>query len=168
MEIVELGRLTDEQRGELEGDELDPFDATGVTLRFRAKDRHVALREDGRLVASAGLTATEVEVAGTRFPVVGIGGVIVNAKHRGRGFARRVLEETLVRARAVGPAFVILFCHHDRAGLYEGLGFVTIGSPVSVQQPHGFEAMPQRTMWYALRPGVSWPPGHVTVHGLPF
>ncbi len=115
-----------------------------------------------------GFTATDVEVAGTRFPVVGIGGVIVNAEHRGRGFARRVLEEVLVRARAMGPAFVILFCHRDRAGLYEGLGFMTIGSPVSVQQPQGFEAMPQRTMWYALRPGVSWPPGHVTVHGLPF
>ena len=169
MEIVELGRLTDEQRAELEGDELDPFSADGVTLRFRAKDRHVALREDGgRLVASAGLTATDVEVAGIRFPVVGIGGVIVNAEQRGRGFARRVLEEVLVRARAMGPAFVILFCHPDRAGLYEGLGFRTIGSPVSVQQPHGFEAMPQRTMWCALRPGVSWPPGHVTVHGLPF
>jgi predicted N-acetyltransferase YhbS len=168
MEIVELGRLTDEQRAALEGDELDPFSADGVTLRFRAKDRHVALREDGgRLVASAGLTATDVEVAGTRFPVVGIG-VIVNAGHRGRGFARRVLEEALVRARAMGPAFVILFCHPDRAGLYEGLGFRTIDSPVSVQQPHGFEAMPQRTMWCALRPGVSWPPGHVTVHGLPF
>jgi predicted N-acetyltransferase YhbS len=169
MEIVELGRLTDEQRAELEGDELDPFDATGVTLRFRAKDRHVALREDaGRLVASAGLTAAEVEVAGTRFPVVGIGGVIVNAEHRGRGFARRVVEEVLVRARAMGPAFAILFCHPDRAGLYEGLGFLTIASPVSVQQPHGFETMQQRTMWHALRPGISWPPGRVTVHGLPF
>jgi hypothetical protein len=63
---------------------------------------------------------------------------------------------------------VILFCHADRVGLYERLGFVEIYSPASVQQPHGFEAMRQRTMWHALRPGASWPEGHVTVYGLPF
>jgi predicted N-acetyltransferase YhbS len=169
MEIVELGLLTDEQRGELEGDELDPFDDAGMTLRYRAKDRHVALRgDDGRLVASAGLTATEAEVAGKRFPVAGLGGVIVNADRRGLGLARRIVEEALIRARAMGPAFVILFCHPDRVGLYERLGFATIAFPVSVEQPHGFETMTQRTMWRALRLDASWPPGPVRVYGLPF
>jgi predicted N-acetyltransferase YhbS len=168
MEIVDLGRLTDEDRAQLEGDERDPFDAAGVTLRYRPKDRHVALRDGGRLVASAGLTAAEVEVAGQRFPVVGLGGVIVNADHRGRGLARRVVEEALIRAAATGLPFVMLFCHADRAGLYERLGFATITSPVSVKQQDGFEPMTQRAMWKALQPGVSWPLGDVTVHDLPF
>ena len=168
MEIVDLGRLTDEERAELEGDECDPFDAAGVRLQFRAKDRHVALRDGGRLVASAGLTATDVEVAGQRFAVVGLGGVIVNADHRGRGLARRVVEEALTRAAATGLPFVLLFCHDDRVGLYERLGFVTIASPVSVKQPRGFEPITQRAMSKTLHPGVSWPPGDVTVHDLPF
>ena len=168
IEIVDLGPLSEEERAQLEGDELDPFDGAGMTLQFRQKDRHVVLRDDGRLVASAGLTATEVEVPGQRFAVAGLGGVIVNADHRGHGLARRIVEEALNRAQATGLAFVILFCHADRVGLYERLGFATITSPVSVQQPHGFEPMTQRTMWRALQPDVSWPPGNVTVYNLPF
>lgn len=168
MEIVDLGRLTAEERAELEGDECDPFDAARVTLRFRPKDRHVALRDGGQLVASAGLTAAEVEVAGRRFAVVGLGGVIVNASHRGQGLALRVLEEALVRAAATGLPFVMLFCHADRAGLYERLGFATIASPVSVGQSDGFKPMTQRAMWKALQPGGLWPLGDVTVHDLPF
>src|ERR1700731_2538949 len=64
MDVVEFGRLTDTQRAELEGDEDDPFDAAGDTLKWRSKDRHVALRgPEGHLVASAGLVLAEVQVA---------------------------------------------------------------------------------------------------------
>lgn len=169
MEIVDLGRLTDGERAELEGDEDDPFDGAGITLRFRPKDRHVAIPgSDGRLVASAGLTVAEVEVAAKRIPVVGVGGVIVNHNHRGCGLARQIVEEALSRARAMGPPFVILFCHDDRVGLYTRLGFVEITLPVSVKQAHSFETMPMRTMWFALHPDASWPDGPVRVHGLPF
>jgi predicted N-acetyltransferase YhbS len=169
MEVVEFGRLTDAQRAELEGDERDPFDDEGGTLRYRPKDHHVALRDDrGRLIASAGLLTTEVDVAGARFAAVGLGGVIVNAECRGRGLARRVIQEALDRARTMGPAFVILFCHGDRVGLYERLGFSQVGSPVSVRQPNGFADMPQQMMWYALHPQASWPTGIVIVHDLPF
>lgn len=169
VEIVEFGRLTTEQRAELEGDEHDPFDADGVTLRYRPKDRHVALRGGGgRLVASVGMLVLDVDVADERFPVVGLGGVIVNAQDRGRGLARRVVEAALAQAGTEGPAFAILFCHPDRAELYERLGFAEITSPVSVQQPDGFEEMPQRTMWRALRAGPAWPAGPVVVHSLPF
>ncbi|HEY5198940.1 MAG TPA: GNAT family N-acetyltransferase [Solirubrobacteraceae bacterium] len=169
MEVVEFGELTDEHRADLEGDEVDPFDVTGVSLRFRAKDRHVALREDdGRLAASAGLVLAEVEVAGERFPVVGLGGVIVSAERRGRGLARRIVGEALVRARTMGPGFAVLFCHADRLGLYERLGFAELGSPVSVQQADGYEVIALRTMEHALTPEASWPVGPATLHGLPF
>ena len=103
--------LTDAQRAQLEGDEHDPFDAAGVPLQFRAKERHVGLAQDGRLVASTGLTDAEVEVGGVRFEVVGIGGVFVARPRRGEGLARRVLEEALARAQAAGPSFALLFCH---------------------------------------------------------
>ena len=85
MEIVDLASPSDEQRAELEGDERD----RSVRLEVPVKGRHVALRDGDQLVASAGLTTTEVEVAGQRFAVVGVGGVIVNAEHRGGGLARR-------------------------------------------------------------------------------
>ena len=169
MEIVEFGPLTAEQRTELEGDEEDPFDAAGARIQFRAKERHVGLKsDDGRLVASTGLVMVDVEVADQRFSAVGLGGVIVNAQHRGRGLAREVLEAALARARALGPQFAMLFCHPDRAGLYRRLSFAEISYPVLVDQPGGYEPMTQRTMWRALTPGAEWPEGRVVVHGLPF
>jgi predicted GNAT family N-acyltransferase len=169
MEIVELGYLTEGERAELEGDEDDPFDGAGMTLRFRSKDRHVAMRaSDGLLVASAGLTKAVVEVADRRIPVVGLGGVIVKADQRGQGLARQIVEEAIERACTMGPSFVMLFCHGDRVGLYTRLGFVEITDPVTVEQPTGFETMPMRTMWRGLDPQGSWPDGPVRVHSLPF
>jgi predicted N-acetyltransferase YhbS len=169
VEVLDLGHLTDAQRAELEGDEHDPFDAAGVTLEFRPKERHVALAQGGRLVASTGLTRAAVAVSGERFEVVGIGGVIVAASWRGQGLAREVVGHALQRARAMGPPFALLFCHADRAGLYERLGFTVIEAPVTVGQPAGFEPMLQQlSMWGPLAADAAWPAGPVTVYGLPF
>src|SRR5437764_6194434 len=152
MELVEFGSLTEAHRRELEGDEPDPFDATGITMQFRAKDRHVGLRDGaGRLVASAGIVIVDVEAERRRFPVVGFGGVIVNAQHRGRGLGREVVQAAIRNARSLGPAFAMLFCHLDRAGLYQKLGFSPVGAEVVVQQSAGYASMPQQTMWCALR-----------------
>jgi predicted N-acetyltransferase YhbS len=169
VQLVEFDSLTEEQRSQLEGDEPDPFDARGITLQFRAKDRHVGLRDGmGRLVASAGLVLAEVEVERERLDIVGLGGVIVNADHRGRGLGREVVQAALGSARGVGPAFAILFCHADRGVLYRKLGFAEVNAEVLVQQPAGYVPIPQRTMWRALHDGARWPAGRVVVESLPF
>jgi predicted GNAT family N-acyltransferase len=171
MEVVEFGALTEAYRAELEGDEEDPFDVRGTELRWRRKDRHVALRgDDGRLVASTGLLVAEIQVGdGPPIPVVGIGGVIVAAAHRGQGLADRVVTEALRRAAAMGPDLAILFCHRDRAGLYLRHLFSEIEPPVLVQQPDGFAEIPQVAMWRTLREGASLPPaGQVRLLSLPF
>jgi predicted N-acetyltransferase YhbS len=169
VEIVEFGPLTGAHRRELEGDEQNPFDARGISLQFRGKDRHVGLRDGaGRLVASTGMVVVEVEVDRERFAVVGLGGVIVNAHHRGRGLGRRVVQAALMTATKFGPAFAMLFCHDDRAGLYQRLGFSRVDAEVVVQQSAGYAPMPQRTMWRPLHGKLEWPPGTVVVHSLPF
>jgi predicted N-acetyltransferase YhbS len=168
MKVVEFGELTEQHRLALEGDEVDPFDAAGITLSFRGKERHVALSDGGALVASAGLTMATVDVQENSFEVVGLGGVFVRADRRGQGLGRRIVEEALERAPRIGPAFMVLFCHDDRAGLYERLGFAEIAAPIEVEQPEGFVPAPQMMMWRALEPGASWPAGAVTLHDLPF
>ena len=102
METVEFGLLPPEVRSELHGDEVDPFDARRVPpIEWRQKDRNIALRDaDGTHVASAGTLIAEVEIAGERIPVVGLGGVMVRAPDRGRGLARQVVIATLARASA--------------------------------------------------------------------
>ncbi len=169
MDIVEFGPLTAELKHELEGNEEDPFDTRGIALHYRPKDQHIGLRDDcGRLVASTGLVVVEVEVGRQRFPVVGFGGVIVKAQHRGRGLAREVLAAALGKAGNLGPTFAILFCHDDRAGLYRKVGFVAVNDEVVVRQPEGHARMPQQTMWQSLQPNAHWPAGKLIVHSLPF
>jgi predicted N-acetyltransferase YhbS len=172
VEVVEFGSLSSEQRAELEGEETDPFDMRRVAteLRWRAKDRHVALRAcDGPLLASVGLLLTKVQVGdGPPLPAVGIGGVIVVARCRGRGLGDRVIAEALDRAATLGPGLAILFCHRDRAGLYARHGFAEIGPPVLVEQPGGLVELPQVSMWRAIREDMALPAGRTVVLGFPF
>src|SRR5437763_13821619 len=109
MEITRFGALTDENRVQLEGDEPDPFDAGGIELTFRPKERHVGIRDErGRLIASAGFVLAEVEVevaarGRERFGVLGIGGVIVAAAPPGRGLPRAAGEAVLEEGARLGP-----------------------------------------------------------------
>lgn len=82
--------------------------------------------------------------------------------------AREIVHALLGRASDVGPAFAILFCHENRAGLYRKLGFAEVDAQVLVQQPAGYMPIPQRTMWRALHEGARWPAGQVVVRSLPF
>jgi predicted N-acetyltransferase YhbS len=167
--IVEFGRLRDERRAELAGDDDDPFGDAGSVVLYQPKQRHVAIQDDqGRFVACTGLLVVDVQVRDRRFPVVGLGGVIVRADHRGRGLGREVVRAALAKARTLGPAFALLFCHDDRTALYQKLGFAEIVTEVIVKQPDGYAPSPDRTMWQALRSRVAWPDGAVIVHGLPF
>jgi predicted N-acetyltransferase YhbS len=170
MDVVESGPLTDAQRVALEGGEAHPFGTEGLELRWRAKDRHVMLRDgDGRLCASTGLLLAEVSVDGAEpFEVVGLGGVIVAPGHRGQGLGRRVAEAALERAARMGPAFALLFCRDAVAGLYLKLGFQLIEPPVRVLQPVGSAVMPLHTMWRGLQDRAVWPPGPVLVRSQPF
>jgi 5,10-methylenetetrahydrofolate reductase len=78
------------------------------------------------------------------------------------------VQAALAKARTLEPEFVLLFCHEDRAGLYRKLGFTEVMAKVMVQQPAGYEPMPQLTMWLALRQGARWPAGTVNLHSLPY
>jgi predicted N-acetyltransferase YhbS len=170
MEILETGPLSAAHRDEIEAGERDPFGAGRIgRLEWRPKDRHVLVRDGGRLVASAGIVVADVRVAGgPPFAVAGLGGVIVTAARRGEGLARVVVDAALERAAALGPDLALLFCLDDRAGLYERLGFAAVAGPVTVEQPSGPTEMPLRSMWRPLRPGAGWPPGPVAVLGQPF
>jgi GNAT superfamily N-acetyltransferase len=171
VELIEYGRLSEEQFAALVGDEDDPWRAAEFGLEWRPKDHYVALRDgDGRLLAAAGLVVVDVEFgAQAAIPVVGLGGVIVTASHRGRGLGRRVISEALTRAEAMGPDIAMLFCRSEMAGLYRRHGFADVPGPVFVDQPGGAEEITGggRMMWRPLRAGARLPDGAVKVTGLP-
>ena len=170
LELVELeGDHTESERTELHDGEENPFQSVHLGISWEDHERRLVIRDDGRMIAAAGLIVAPVETGGEAFDVVGFGGVIVTRTHRGRGLARRVMEAAIARAAELGPEHGLLFCRSDRAGLYAGLGFVKVQVPVEVGQPNGKRAaMPLDTMWRALQPGATWPVGPLSLPGLPF
>ncbi len=163
MELVELpGDHSEVERADLIDGEEDVYElATLVLPPGRSKDRRFALREHGRLVASAGILKADVAVGANVFGVVGIGGVLVTRSRRGQGLFRRVMEPALEAAQREGPDFALLFCLRKNAPLYAKLGFITVQDPVTST---GL-VIPLDTMWRPLAPGVQWPPGPVTLLG---
>lgn len=170
LELVELeGDHTDGERAELHAGEENPFESLHLGIAWEDHDERVAIRDDGRLIASVGLITAPVQAGDDVFEVVGFGGVIVTRERRGEGLARRTMEAAIARAAELGPGRALLFCRPDRAGLYAKLGFVKVGAPVEVGQPGARRAaMPLDTMWRPLRPGAAWPAGPVSLPGLPF
>jgi predicted GNAT family N-acyltransferase len=163
MELVELpGDHSEVERAELLDGEEDAYELAALVLPpGRSKDRRFALREQGRLVASAGILKADVAVGSSVFGVVGIGGVLVTRSRRGQGLFRRVMEPALEAARLEGPDFALLFCLRKNAPLYAKLGFVTLEAPVTST---GI-VIPLDTMWRPLTPAAQWPDGPVALLG---
>jgi GNAT superfamily N-acetyltransferase len=167
MEIVEGAQLTGSQLDELKAGEAAPWGVDDLT--WRRKEGFLALRVNGRLIASAGWVVADLEAGGDVFAVVGLGGVIVARPERGKGYARAILEPWLERARTLGPAHAALFCAPHNVGLYARFGFAVVDAPVSAEQPGGRTVdMAGELMWRPLRDGATWPAGPVRLLGLPF
>ena len=147
----------------------DPFGHAAEKLEWRAKERHVCLRDpDGALVAAGGAAIVTVVVADTSFEVVGLGGLIVRRELRGHGVMTRVADAIARVAERMGPEHAMLFSQDHLLGVYRGRGYRAIEAPVSVDQPAGRIVMTQTAMWRPLRAGATWPEGPVEVYGLPF
>lgn len=90
--------------------------------------RHAGWFVDGEIVSSARCHRLELLGGGANIPVVGIGGVLTDEAHRGRGHARAMLGAVLEEARRDGAGAALLFS--DIApSFYEPLGFSVV-SPV--------------------------------------
>jgi predicted GNAT family N-acyltransferase len=167
--VVELGQIADEDWRQVIAGEREPWGGVAEALRWRAKTRHIGLRDDaGSLVALAGLLLAEVRVADVPLQVVGIGGVIVTRAARGRGLARVLIERVLQTAGELGPGRAMLFCLPRNVALYAKFGFKLIPEPVFAQQPAGMIEMPLCAMWKPLTSAATWPEGRVELPGEPF
>ncbi len=170
MKPTRLSEVTSEQWDALIDDEPSPWgDDKAERLEWVRKQRYVAiLGEAGMPIALAGALVAEVSAGEERFPVVGIGSVIVTRARRGEGLARIVIDEILQVARELGPPRAMLFCLNELTGLYARFGFRELPGDVTADQPGGRIVVPMRAMWAPLAPGATWPAGEVAVLGGPF
>ncbi|MGP4003021.1 GNAT family N-acetyltransferase [Streptomyces sp. 8N706] len=164
---VRLKRYTKTEQSEILGDSADPFGVADAGLTWLPKDDHFGIRQEGRLVAHAGLLRLPISIGGLDTEVVGVGGVAVAPDLRGRGLARLVVTAALDHARTMGPQNGLLFCRPPLVPLYQRLGWRTLDQDVHVEQSGGLVIMPLRTMWTPLHNGANWPDGAVRLRSLP-
>src|SRR5918998_1117131 len=65
------------------------FGVEDLQYRWRPKDLHFLMEEDGRLVSHVGLLRHAVSAGGRRVDVAGVGGVVTVPEAQGRGYAQR-------------------------------------------------------------------------------
>jgi ElaA protein len=111
-------------------------DLDGLDLRAR----HLLLRLDGKLVGYLRLIPPDGE------PHVRIGRVSVAATHRGRGLARRLVEEALRLQRSdYADSPIVLGAQTYLEPFYRSLGFAAVSSPYDdYGVPHIDMARPPR------------------------
>ncbi|MCT9075700.1 GNAT family N-acetyltransferase [Streptomyces fulvoviolaceus] len=165
--VIRLARYTQTELDEITGGAVDPFEVAATGLKSLAKEVHFGVREQGRLVAHAGLVEVTVSVGGELIRVMGLGGVIVAPDLRGHGLARLVVTAAVEHARGTGAEFGLLFCWPDRMPLYRKLGWRALDGSMQVEQPDGPVGTPLRPMWIPLVEGSVWPPGPARLLSLP-
>lgn len=170
MQVVDLGRLSMRDWAQLVEGELDPFGSVCAGLEFRAKDHHAVIRDrDGRLLAAGGWSIVEVEVDGSgRFPVVGLGALIVRHDLRGSGLGAPIMDRLREQIAETGLAYRMLLCEPRLEPLYARRGDRPIEAPVWVEQPLGPVRWPLRALWAPLVSDEPWPQGAVRIQALPF
>ncbi|TJZ54619.1 GNAT family N-acetyltransferase [Streptomyces piniterrae] len=152
--VIRLARYTHTEQSEILGGGPDPFGVAETGLTWLPKDEHFAIRQNGRLVAHAGLLRIPVSLGGEETHAMGLGGVAVAPDSRGQGLARLVVTAAVEHARTQGPRYGLLFCRPPLVPLYQRLGWRTVDGDVHVDQPTGPVVMPLRTMWTPLGEGA--------------
>jgi aminoglycoside 2'-N-acetyltransferase I len=142
------------------------FGKTGFI--WAAPDFYAISETDGELVGRLGIFSREIDVAGTRMRVGGIGGVITKPEWRLRGVARGLLTRAAeFMCNDLGVEFALLLCRREVAPVYAKLGWKRVDGPTVFMQPSGMTAYPRDTM--VLRFGKrEWPIGTIDLHGLPW
>jgi predicted N-acetyltransferase YhbS len=169
MEIVELSEFGAEEYDQIVDGEHDPYGTDQLAIEWKEKSGHVALVDDGRILAHAGWVPADVRAGtGKQLPIVGLGGVMVHRDHRGRGLGHRVVSAAMERMGRLGRPVGMLFCRTQRVPFYERLGWQALAAPVTADQPSGAVVMPLVTCWTPLTDGATVPTSELHVEGLPF
>jgi GNAT superfamily N-acetyltransferase len=135
---------------------------------WAAPDYYATTEVEGELVGRLGIFNREIEVAGMRIWVGGIGGVITKPEWRLRGIAGNLLTRAAEFMRSeLGVEFALLLCRREVTPVYAKLGWKRVDGPTVFMQPSGMTAYPRDTM--VLRFGKrEWPVGTIDLLGLPW
>jgi len=144
------------------------FGSEDLQYRWRPKDVHFCLEEDGRLVSHVGLLKHEVSAGGRAVVVAGVGGVVTVPEAQGRGHAQRGMRHAAeFFCREWGVEFGLLFCRDALVPFYGRLGWQLVEAPVVIEQPDGPVESAMNVMVLPCD-GRQWPEGEVRLQSFPW
>lgn len=168
VEIRVSEALTNEEWRTLFGWGENIFGAEDLQYRWRPKDLHLLLAEDGRLVGHVGLLRHTVSVGGRPVTVAGVGGVVTVPEAQGRGHAQRGMRHAAeFFCREWGVEFGLLFCRDALVAFYQRLGWQLVEGPVEIEQPGGPVESSMNVMVLPCD-GRAWPAGEVRLQSFPW
>jgi predicted GNAT family N-acyltransferase len=160
--------LTDEERRTLFQWGENIFGVEDALLRWRPKELHLIVEDEGRAVAHIGVVQTTVRVGGREVSVGGVGGVVSVPEARGRGHVHAgMLRADAFMCEELKVEAGMLFCLERLVAFYARQGWQLIEETVEIEQPTGTIVSPMRVM---VKPcgGSIWPAGKIEVGGLPW
>jgi GNAT superfamily N-acetyltransferase len=163
MDIRTFQTLPDAERQALFGWGEDLFGVNALGLRWRSKDRHFVLYEDGVPLANASVLRHEVR----NVVVGGLGSVITRSEARGRGLAQQIVGHAVEFLRDdLRASFGLLFCLPGLVPFYASQGWMVV-EPVLIDQPGGKvpSPIPVMVLPFGHEP---WPPERVDLGSLPW
>lgn len=113
----------------------------------------ILLSEDqSEVIAHIGLKERELQLSGTEYPVLLIGGICVDENYRGKGIFKNFFEEIL---KSLKKDYMAHFLWSDQEELYSKFHFYQVGGQVQLGnsseynlEEHGYK----RTEWSELSP----------------
>lgn len=168
VEIRLSENLTDEERHTLFEWGEHIWGVEDLRYRWRPKDWHFVLEEDGRVVGHVGLVRHTVEAGGRPVEVAGIGGVVTVPEAQGRGHAQRGMRHAAeFMCREWGVEAGVLFCRDALRPFYERLGWQFVPDPVELEQETGPVVCSLNVMVLPCG-GRAWPAGRVELKSFPW
>ncbi len=169
VEVRELTNVGPDEYEQIVDGEKDPYGTDHLGMDWKEKTGHVALIQEGRIIAHAGWVPADLRVAsGERLRIVGLGGVMVHRQHRGMGLGHQLVAVAMDRMGQLGVPIGMLFCRAQRVPFYESLGWHPTGENVTADQPGGAVEMPLVTCWTPFVDGAALPSSALHIEGLPF
>lgn len=168
MEIRTFQTLSEAERQTLFGWGEDLFSVNVLGLRWRSKDRHFVLYENGSPRASASVLRHEARLGDRSVVIGGLGGVITLPEARGRGLARRIVGRATEFLRDdLGASFGLLFCLPRLVPFYRSLGWEVVEPGVLIDHPGGKIPSPVPVMILPFGE-ERWPAERVDLGSLPW
>jgi len=160
--------LTDEERAQLFGWEVDVFGIDAYGYRWQRKEWHVLVEIDHHPVSHVGLLRREASVGEVSIVLGAVGGVVTSKPFQGQGFGTRALTEAVTVLRQEWHVdFGALLCQEPLMSFYARLGWHRVDAPVFFAQPNGAVLSPLVLMVIACSQ-QEWPQGAVNLQGFPF